>query len=222
MPDELTLPKSQGAGPGQFIMLGIVLLFSYLATLNLSHHTATVPSTLWLSLVGFVVVGGLIAERGPWGLAKAFLSEFAQREFAALKRLRGTPAICLGFEWHGRRFIQRTIPLDHIASIEWRSGQATAMTGRDMGDWSVFLRLDSSKPSTHPEKKAVRNRTLAVLTVGPPRAKEITEAFGASFIAFLAERGVQLTPAGESNVFLAGTASSSPPASTPPTPSAPT
>src|ERR1035438_7231183 len=113
------------------------------------------------------------------------LGELIGRHFVEVVSV-STPVneVRFGYELFGRRFIKQSIAIDAIESIHWSTGQASGMTGRDMNDWSVYLYLDRDNPVNKP------NRHIYV--VGPARRKEITEAFGLSFVAFLRAAGAQL------------------------------
>jgi hypothetical protein len=144
---------------------------------------------LWLALVAFVVFMTLF-EIGPRASLVACLGEFSRRHFAEAVRDGGRTVLGFGFELLGRKFYYLRIERGQVASVVMDTGQATAMAGRDMNDWSVVLWY----------REACRRLRFGfrageeVYIVGPCGPKqEIAQSF-AAFVEFLRAAGVELRP----------------------------
>ena len=93
--------------------------------------------------------------------------------------------IQFGFDLFGHRFVQKLIPIESVESVEWSSGQATHMAGRDMDDWSVFLWFYLDDPKGKGKERFPAKAGQGLYVVGPSRSKGQTAALGMSFVDFL-------------------------------------
>ena len=111
-------------------------------------------------------------------------------------------AVRFGVQVFGRRLIQKEVPLKAIESVEWSTGQATSMAGRDMNDWQVCLWFYHSDPEKRERQKHFRKPDQEIYIIGPSGPKDRTAALGTAFVNFLLASGAELVPATESS-FLA-------------------
>jgi hypothetical protein len=192
---EMTIPKSPQDVIIQSVFTAIIVFFAGLAPVNVFNRVAVIPSLIWLAFIT-MILWTPIRQAGSFRRFLAdCLGELIGRHFVEVVSV-STPVneVRFGYELFGRRFIKQSIAIDAIESIHWSTGQASGMTGRDMNDWSVYLYLDRDNPVNKP------NRHIYV--VGPARRKEITEAFGLSFVAFLRAAGAQLSDGETNNCFV--------------------
>jgi hypothetical protein len=189
----MTIPSSRGETLWTGFLSFIVVVFGILAVLNLANLVAIIPSVIWLLIVTWIVWSGC---RDAGGIRRYFcdwLGVFAGRRFAiSANDDTGQPAVRFGYELFGRRFYERTIPLNRIESVEWSPGQATSMAGRDMKDWSVALWYDHGDREKSKKHHMLRKPDQDVYIVGPSRPKEDTAALGEDFLSFLRAIGSTL------------------------------
>ncbi len=97
----------------------------------------------------------------------------------------------IGYRLLGRKFNYLVINAQSIESVDWSTGQATAMAGHDMNDWHVAMWFDADEKSR--KRAGIHKPDKGIYIVGPSDRKEKTEALGLAFIAFLREAGASLT-----------------------------
>ena len=190
---ELAIPKSQGEAVFQFVMMSVVAFFVLVALFNLSRGEGLVVSLLWLALVTAALwTAG--KEAGGW---RRFLvnrlGDLLGRRFVESGPPEATE-IRFGFQLAGRRFVQHRIALHKIKAVEWTTGQATHMAGRDMKDWTVWLWFDDDDPARVERKRKWlgRNAEQDLHGIGPSGRKDRTEALGLTVVDFLRDAGADL------------------------------
>jgi hypothetical protein len=200
---ELTIPKSRRDVIILFVITTVGILSTSLAVVNIFNRVAIIASVIWLALVTTILWTPAKRAGGLRRFLTNCLGELFGRNFVEAVSL-DAPAkeIRFGYELFGHRFIQHSVAIDKIESIEWKTGQATDMAGRDMKDWSVCLWFDHGDPVKSEKKRKWRKPDQDISIVGPARRKEITEAFGLSFVTFLRAAGAQLSPGGKSSCFV--------------------
>jgi hypothetical protein len=188
-------PKSRGAVIRQFVMTVVVFFFVLLAVVNLCHGVARMASILWLTLVTAMVwsasreVGGLRLFLTNW------VGDLFGRRFVRADPPEVRPrCVRFGFVLLGLRFVERSILLDRIESLEWAPGQASALAGKDLNDWRVWLWFDhkDSAKTARQRKWGARKPEQDLHGVGPAGRKDHIEALARSFLAFLQTAGVDL------------------------------
>jgi len=198
---ELSVPP-----PGDLVVCSAVQLVVWIslacAAYNLAHFwalstTARVVSILWPALIGVVAWLGVRDAGGVRRYLVNLLADFSLRHFVQAISGDDGVTVCLGYRLLGRDFHVLKINAAAIVSLDWRTGQATAMMGRDMGDWHVALWYD-------PPGQARRappipgGRREHVVVVGQPQSKREAEAFGRSLIELFRSAGIEMIPgAGE-------------------------
>jgi hypothetical protein len=202
---QMEVPASGGAG---CVVVAIVFVggFVALAVYHLANFSETptvgiVASVLWLALVFWCFLGGILAAGGFRAAVIDFLGTFASREFVEVRPEGDQTVIGFGFDLFRHRFYYLRLERERIVSVDMGTGQATSFAGRDMDDWHVTLWYrDPTRPSRK-HFEGLRDETLYI--VGPSRAKATTAEFFASFVAFLRAAGVELHPTAKENEFRA-------------------
>ncbi|MCD6051054.1 MAG: hypothetical protein K0Q55_2457 [Verrucomicrobia bacterium] len=109
----------------------------------------------------------------------------------------GKPAeIRFGYDVFGQRLITKRIPVESIRSVDWSTGQVTAMSGKDMNDWMLWMWFDHND-LVRKEKELKGGWKCAGqenYQIGPSGKKADTEALGMAFIEFLRKAGVEVAP----------------------------
>jgi hypothetical protein len=194
---ELPIPHPAGA---VWVTVGylLVLLFVVIATGNLfyARHiplSATIASLLWLSLVGFVTLLNL-RDEGVEQYVVNRLGTYSRRHYVrATPSIGKAKSISIGYQLFGRDFSYLNVDADAISSVDWNSGQATSMAGRDMNDWHVALwHRHPQGPQRTPFFPGARDDEIFIFgRIGP---RPMAEAFGKQLVEFLITAGVELTP----------------------------
>lgn len=187
----------RGSALGVCCFYGVVSAIAIVAIDYLIHFRTTpvitiLASVAWLSLVALLVSSAISDEGGVLQYLVNRLGYFSKRQFIETdKNAEQRPTICFGYELFGRKYYYLQVEATAIKSVYWHHGQGTAMSGRDMNDWSITMRYHHPAGSRWP--KALGRGSLDVHTVeGPWGAKERAEAFGHLLVAFLRSAGVEL------------------------------
>jgi len=209
MPDtepylELRVPHRGGAIRATLGYLS-VLFFTLMATCNLFYAIripaiALAASLLWLLLIVWLVASSLRDEGGVKQYFVNRLGMYSAHHFVrADPNSRQANRICVGYVLFGRSHMYLAVEPDAISSIDWGSGQATALSGRDMDDWHVALWYHH--PNGPQRKPFPGVRDEEVFIIGPSGRKEIAETFGRHLVEFLSNVGVELTPGNNNREF---------------------
>jgi len=190
----MPIPKSRSEVIFRFAFAGIVLIVVFLAVINLYHGDALIPSILWLGLLT-ISLWFASREEGLRGFLINFAGELFGQHFVVSDPIDGRPTmIHFGFQLRGRRYLQKTIFLDTISSVEWQTGQATDLACRDKNDWQLWVWYDHNDSLRAEKERELgrRNPCQDLYPVGPAERKERTERLAQSFLAFLQHSGVDL------------------------------
>jgi hypothetical protein len=205
----MAVPASlQGCG---MVVVGLLVVlvvggFAALAVDNLAHYQTTpllalVPSVLWLGIVALVLVVGLYEILFEVGVRQCFvdcLGEFARDHFVEAERDGERAVFRLGYTLFGICFDSFRVERAQIVAVSMGSGQASALAGRDMNDWSVLLRYrDPDIPARYFDGRRIDELYI----IGPARARAVTEEWFGAFVAFLRAAGVELVPGERENEF---------------------
>lgn len=200
---KLRLPADNVACGAVCVVL-FVGTFVALAVDNLAAYARVplvgiVASVVWIALVAFVLVVA-VATAGVRASVVACLGPFSKRHFADARTAGDRPLIGFGYELFGRRWYFLRVRPEQVVSVNAGTGQATALAGRDMRDWSVVLRFRAGeRPPATFEGQPIDE----VYLIGPARAKEQTAELLAAVVAFLREAGVDLRPTDRDTEFRA-------------------
>jgi hypothetical protein len=193
---EMAVPKPRGEIIGAYVLTTAIVFFVVVGVSNLLNRIALIPSIIWLVLVA-TVVWGRCRKEGIGKFLTNVQGRFASKHFVEkISEEKVRTEIRFGYQLFGRRYFYLRLPIDKIETVEWRSGQATDMVGRDMNDWHVVLWFDHDDPAKR--DKWSRKPDQDIYIVGPDRRKEDTEAFGLSLVDFLRNAGALLAQ-GEDN-----------------------
>jgi hypothetical protein len=205
---ELPIPKPLHEVIAVIMFQVFICFFVGLAIQNLAEGVALVGSSLWLLLVGSAIFGAC-KQNGMRKFMVNVLGTYSRRRFVcAISRPDAPTVIEFGFRLFGIRLLDFVIPVERIETVYWSPGQATSMAGRDMKDWSVAIWYEHGD-SAKAEEKADRHKPhLDVYIVGPSRKKELTAAFGRSFVEFLRKAGAALGQGKDEKTFVRATATS--------------
>jgi hypothetical protein len=167
----IDLPTHRSGRAWTWVFTGGTLLSIWAAGSHLVHFETTslllvALSVGWLLLVGASVVG-LVREAGgvvPW--LEELVGHLVGRRFLAVEADgRGVSRLCVGYRLAGLRVHHLVSTLDGSRKIEWSRGQASAITGEDMEDWSLTLQIDEGafhKPSSCQSDRGVFRYWLGV------------------------------------------------------------
>jgi hypothetical protein len=207
MPDstpfaELRLPRPSAVLPT--LGYSVVSLFTLLAACNLVFipHTpvvTTCASALWLLLVSWVVVETIREERGIQQYLVNRLGTYAGRHSVRAAPDDIARTISFGYLMRGRFMSYLVVDVNAISSIDWSSGQATALAGRDMHDWQVALWYYHPAGSSRKPFPGVREEE--VYLIGPSGPRDVVEALGKQLVEFLIGVGVECTPGRDGREF---------------------
>lgn len=192
---EMPIPKSRGEVIFQSVITVVVVFFALLAMVNLCSGVGLIASIIWLALVTMMI---WTTSKRDGGLRRFLINRmgelFGSRFVESYLADAQPGAIGFGFQLLGHRFIQQCIPLDRIESVEWNTGQATDMAGRDMNDWRVWIWYDHNDPTKAEEKRKWRHPKAEqdLYGVGPSTRKDRAEVLGLSLVAFLRNAGADL------------------------------
>jgi hypothetical protein len=190
----MPIPKSRSEVILSSVCTLIVVFFAFLGIVNLCNQTALVSSSLWLVLVTVIVGSGSKRDGGFRQYLANCLGDLVGRRFVDSISQKAQPTeIRLGYKLLGYRVIQQSIAIDTIESIAWNTGQATAITGRDMNDWQVHLWVDHHDPDKSEQKRKHRKPDQDVYIIGPSMRKDLAEILGLSLVFFLRAAGAKLT-----------------------------
>ncbi|MHC4169870.1 MAG: hypothetical protein ACYSWQ_23220 [Planctomycetota bacterium] len=201
---EITIPKSGTEVAFQLLISLIVVVFVILAIVDIILGVALIASSIWLVLITMLVWWQSRKQGGLRRFLTNCLGDMFGRHFAEIPAQDLSPnGVRFGYELFGCRFINQTIRIDRIETVEWRTGQATDVAGRDMNDWHVCLWHDHCDPArSEKQREWHRKPDQDVYIVGPSARKEKIEALGMELVAFLRAAGAALVQGEESNCFV--------------------
>lgn len=194
--------RAPDRGCGVIFVFLFVGSFVALALFNLVNHYQTgwwglIASVLWLALV-VLALWGTLREVGVREAAVHLLGEFSQRHFVEAAGEGDELVIGFGYTLFGRDLYYVRVPGERVAALNMGSGQATAVAGRDMNDWSVACWYHN--PDS-PEKPIVGLPANELHLVGAPWAKAETERTFRELITFLRAAGVELQATEDDHKF---------------------
>jgi hypothetical protein len=200
---EMPIPKSRAGAVSQFVVTLLVLAFVLLAILNLCNGVGIVASSIGLVFIAMMIGSAATEEGGLRRFLINRLGELFGKLFVVSHFSDAEPgAIRFGFRLLGHRFIQQTIPVGRIESVEWNTGQATARAGHDMNDWHVVVWFDHNDPRKSEKRGNWPKPDQDLHIVGPSSQKERAEELGLSLVAFLRDAGADLIQGTTANCFV--------------------
>jgi len=202
MPSELTIPcPSIGTRILPWIFLTIVLVSIPVAIFALCTKAAIVAPIIWLAFVSMGLWVSIKAEGGlrPWLIDLA--SNLVGRQFISVSDNTIPCQVHFGIEMCRHCFIQQKLFINEIESVEWNTGQASAMSGRDMNDWHVAVWFDHNDPMKSQKRRQYPKPDQELFIVGPSGRKQDTEDFALSLVEFFRSAGADLAISDRPTVF---------------------
>jgi hypothetical protein len=185
---KMPIPRSRFNTIFTLVITVGVVGFSITAMLNLLTGEDVVASWVWSSLwFGLLILGAWSCVSSAGNLSKwtiDYLGCLAGKHFAEIASLDSQPQqIRFGFELLGHRFVQRSVSLDKIESVEWGPEQARKY-------WNIALWFKHDDPTKRNEWTVKPDQDACI--VGPSQRKEATEVLALAFVDFLRSAGVPL------------------------------
>lgn len=145
-------------------------------------------------MVGFCsyLGGSCRDEGGPPRYLITYFCRYSREHFAdSVSGNYGLAVIRFGYRLFGLRLYYQKLAVHKIESVEWSTGQATHMAGRDMNDWTVGIWYDHDDP-----RNSIKGRKLQrwkpdqdICIVGPSGPKAHSESQGQALLGFLKRQG---------------------------------
>ncbi|QDT42765.1 hypothetical protein Pan241w_28540 [Gimesia alba] len=150
-------------------------------------------SLCWLMLVLFVIGSNLWFEGGVRQYFINRLGAFSKTHFVRIEPgSKNENSLQVGYSLFGQDFYYLQVAIGLIESIDWRTGQATALSGSDQNDWHVVLWYHS--PAVKLSEPIPGYRDDGLYLIGHAGPKESITELGMAFVRFLQESGVELVP----------------------------
>ncbi len=147
----------------------------------------TIASVIWFLFTVWFVWTSISMDGGFQRWAIARLGQFGQKHFVWIDRIECEPTrISIGFRAAGRRFFNDSFPVTELRQVNWCYGQASAMSSREMADWSVTVWFHPAEPRSKWWSDFYRGQ----FSIGFHGEKARVAAFGESLVAFLRRTGV--------------------------------
>jgi hypothetical protein len=191
----MDLPRSRSEARLILFLLLFVLSTSAFALWDLLMGVSTCPSFCYLILMAFFQWNS--SRGGIYSYLLGLLGKLAGQPFVEIHEGYW---LCLGFKLGSHRFIQKSVLLEHIESVEWSTGQASSMAGMDMDDWHICLWFDHHDPEK--AKRDSRKPNQDILLIGPASARSQTEPLALALVAFLQKAGADLIPTENPTLFI--------------------
>ncbi len=130
------------------------------------------------------IVPRLLAPGAARRLATRYLGELSPWHCVWIDRdATALTHFCVGYRLFGRRICTRRIPLARIVEVVWGPGQASSRVGRDVDDWTVWVRYETD----------AGRRCGDVVFLGPSSASRRTvEPLGHAIVDLLRVSGESL------------------------------
>lgn len=201
---ELRITDSGGA-IGATIGYSVVIAFTILGISNVllfqsTHIVSIIASCLWLLTASWIIFENV---RDAGGIRLYIIHLFRVYSNQHLVRAileHDAKTVAIGYLMFSRFLTYFTIDVSAISSIEWNSGQGTAMAGREMNDWHVAIWYRSSRGEQKKTFPGMRQEDVFILGPSGPRAR--VEAFGKQLVEFLQAVGVELVPGRNDREFI--------------------
>lgn len=176
--------------------LGVGLLVIVLRNLMQAQQIpflTVLASLCWLMLVLFVVGSNLWFEGGVRQYFINRLGAFSRHHFVRVApALQNGERLQIGYTLFGRDFYYLQVATNLIESVDWRTGQATALSGSDQNDWHVVLWYHM--PLEQLAQPIAGYRDDGLYLIGHVGPKDTITEFGTGFVRFLQKAGVELVP----------------------------
>lgn len=184
--------------------LGVGLIVMALSNLMRARQIpllTVLASLCWLMLVLFVIGSNLWFEGGVRQYFINRLGSFSQHHFVRVApALHDVGQLQVGYMLFGRDFSYLQVETDRIKSVDWRTGQATSLSGSDQDDWHVVLWYHC--PAMKLAQPVLGYRDEGLYLIGHVGPKESIAELGTGFVHFLQQAGVELVPGKDDCEFI--------------------
>lgn len=203
---EMELPSVGGRGTTvwyAFIGGFVTTAIWHLLNCRSAEWMTIVASCLWLILVFAAFLNECHEDGGLSQYLINRLGEFGAARFLTVERTEnGEPEACFGYCLHRKRYYFLKVPLSEIVSLNWNTGQATSLAGRDTNDWHTCL-WHLTNRDTMVSKMTVRDRGRRedVYIFGPWGTKETVGPFAHRTVKFLSDFGAVLQATAKEHEF---------------------
>jgi hypothetical protein len=201
--EEMPIPKSGADVVFSTVITLIIIVFFALAVVNILNRAALIASCLWIAIVIMIVWSGRKEDGSLRTYLINRLGDVVGHHFAAVPQPEcDSREVLFGFELLGHRFVRKSILIDKIVTVEWNTGQATDMAGRDMNDWRVCVWFDHGDPEkSEKQRKWHRKPDQDIFIVGPSARGAKTEALGLALVSLLRGAGAALMETEKATCF---------------------
>jgi hypothetical protein len=202
MSEFMQIPRNSGEGPVLAVFYLFALTIVVLALTNLIFWRSTsvlnlIASALWPTIL-ILSHWQMYRDEGSLGnYLVNRLEPFASEHFTELQfQQKGSPLLCFGYRFAGRARYLLKVRIKGVTQLNWSAGQASALRGEDMDDWSVVLWF---------QKEHVVHNTAphyGLRIIGPCGQLATAKALGGQFLGFLSQSGLKFEPAEQQNSFV--------------------
>ena len=175
--------------------------FFALAILNLFRGMATIASLIWVVFYGFLVGMGVRESSGVANLLRWLVcAPFGQRFVEIAMDPAGEEKLIICTRFAGLKYVEARCPLAGITKVAWSMGQASAISGKDLDDWGLFLRFKTDLRFAPEASAIVPFEGFAHLgTIGK---KERAAALGRELAEWLRDAGVPMIAGPNANEYI--------------------
>ena len=196
----------RGGAVSTAVFSAVIAFFVAVALFDLYNCTvfplfASILSIVWLLLVVAGILSAIHVDGGVRRYLINLLAVFSSHHFVEI--VSGSDdQLTVNFAFTSRKtcYLHFTISSSVITSVQWGTGQATSLAGRDMNDGHVVLWYHCQGSKRWTRSGWLEEAPYLFGTTGPK--KEIA-AFGRAFVQFLRSAGIQLHPTKDECVFSA-------------------
>lgn len=201
--DRITIPKPRGEIVYHAVMTMIVIVFFVLAVLNIVNRVALIPSCLWIAIVVMIVWIGIMNAGNLRAFLVNRLGDLVSQHFATvLQSDTESRVVLFGFKVLGWHFVMKSIFIDRIRTVYWGPGQASAMSGNDADDWSLWVGFEHRDPKQREKRREwCLNPDLELYGVGASTPRVEAEKLGLALIALLRSAGAVIAPTDKATAF---------------------
>ena len=192
---DLHVPYSHGRLSLTIVYL-LIVFFYVVAACNLFYYrvidnASVVASVLWIGLVTWIVVASIRQEDGIRQYLINRLGHYADQQLVRATSNGDATTISFGYLLFGRFRSYLSLDATAISSIDWSTGQASAIAGRELNDWHVAVWYHHPLGPRRKPYPGVRDEEVYI--VGPSGPRATVERFGQDLIEFLTSVGVNFS-----------------------------
>ena len=140
----MSLPPNQDWRWCSFLY-AVAIIFVFLAIFHLVRFRwaswITIAASLAWLLIIVASIRAAISDDGGFRQWLFFrINDVSRRHFVEVSSTEHeTPRVRFGCMWFNCSIYILEIPIKAVSSVDWRTGQASSLAGRDMNDWHVTI-----------------------------------------------------------------------------------